>query len=102
MLIQPGTGYVRAIAVNRTFGQDDIDYAVNTPYGGGAGVQTGSSSKIFTLITALKQGLPFGHTIKVKAPATVGPFPTCNGQSVQAAPLSTTRRAQARAPRSGR
>ena len=85
VLIQPGTGYVRAIAVNRTFGQDDIDYAVNTPYGGGAGVQTGSSSKVFTLITALKQGMPFGHTIKVKAPATIGPFPTCNGQSAEAA-----------------
>jgi membrane peptidoglycan carboxypeptidase len=85
VLIQPGTGYVRAIAVNRTFGVDDIDYAVNTPYGGGVGVQTGSSSKLFTLITALKQGLPFGHTIKVKAPATIGPFPTCYGQSAQAA-----------------
>jgi membrane peptidoglycan carboxypeptidase len=87
VLIQPGTGYVRAIAVNRVFGRngDELDYAVNTPYGGGAGVQTGSSSKIFTLITALKQGLPFGHTIKVKAPATIGPFPTCDGQSAEAA-----------------
>ncbi len=85
VLIQPGTGYVRAIAVNRTFGQDDIDYAVNTPYGGGAGVQTGSSSKVFTLITALKEGMPFGHTIKVKAPATVGPYTNCEGQYVPAA-----------------
>jgi membrane peptidoglycan carboxypeptidase len=87
VLLQPGTGYVRAIAINRTFGngpgQDDIDYAVNSQYGGDPiGVQTGSSSKLFTLITALKQGLPFGHTIKVKAPATVGPFPTCHGQVV--------------------
>jgi membrane peptidoglycan carboxypeptidase len=88
VLIQPGTGNVRAIAVNRTYGsdaaagQDSIDYAVNLQYGGDQdGVQTGSSSKIFTLITALKEGLPFGHTIKVKAPATVGPFPTCDGQT---------------------
>ncbi len=86
VLIQPGTGAVRAIAVNRTFGNgpgdDELDYAVNQQYGGSSdGVQTGSSSKIFTLITALKQGMPFGHTIKVKAPATVGPFPTCNGQT---------------------
>ena len=29
--------------------------------------------------------MPFGHTIKVKAPATVGPFPTCNGQTAEAA-----------------
>src|SRR5215472_7651790 len=81
VLIQPGTGAVRAIAVNRVFGRqgDDIDYAVNSPYGGGAGVQTGSSSKIFTLVTALEQGKPFGYTIKVKAPASVGPFSSCQG-----------------------
>lgn len=90
VLLQPGTGAVRAIAVNRTYGsgpgQDDIDYAVNAQYGGDRnGVQTGSSSKIFTLITALKQGMPFGHTIKIKAPATVGPFPTCYGHVVPAA-----------------
>ena len=83
VLLQPGTGDVRAIAVNRTFGngpgQDDIDYAVNQQYGGDAnGVQTGSSSKIFTLITALKQGVPFGHTINIKNPDTIGPFPTCH------------------------
>jgi membrane peptidoglycan carboxypeptidase len=90
VLLQPGTGFVKAIAVNRTYGngpgEDSYDYAVNSQYGGDInGVQTGSSSKIFTLITALKMGLPFGHTIKVKAPATVGPFPTCNGQTAKAA-----------------
>jgi membrane peptidoglycan carboxypeptidase len=89
VLIQPGTGDVRAIAVNRTYGsgpgQDDIDYAVNEQYGGDqAGVQTGSSSKIFTLITALKQGLPFGHTIKIQNPETIGPFATCDGRSAPA------------------
>ncbi len=88
VLIQPGTGAVRAIAVNRVFGQDDIDYAVNSNYGGGAGVQTGSSSKLFTLITALEQGKQFGYTIKVKAPATVGPFTSCKGQYVPAAPFN--------------
>ena len=59
---------------------------MNAQYGGDpTGVQTGSSSKIFTLITALKQGLPFGHTIKIKAPAFVGPMQTCYGQTVPAA-----------------
>src|SRR5215472_19232269 len=91
VLMQPGTGYVRALAVDRTYGnggpgQDEIDYAVNSQYGGSPiGVQTGSSSKLFTLITALKQGLPFGHTIKIKAPSFVGPFATCNGLTVPAA-----------------
>jgi membrane peptidoglycan carboxypeptidase len=81
VLIQPGTGAVRAIAINRKYGngpgEDSIDYAVNAPYGGGEGVQTGSSSKIFTLITALEQGYPLGHSIKITAPAYVGPYYDC-------------------------
>jgi membrane peptidoglycan carboxypeptidase len=83
VLIQPGTGAVRAIAVNRRYGtgpgEDEVDFAVNHNYGGGAGVQTGSSSKIFTLITALKQAMPFGHQIKVVSPTTVGPYYNCHG-----------------------
>jgi membrane peptidoglycan carboxypeptidase len=84
VLLQPGTGAVRAIAVNRVYGsgpgQDSIDYAVNSQYGGDPyGVQTGSSSKIFTLITALDQGYPFGHTISIQNPETVGPYFNCQG-----------------------
>jgi membrane peptidoglycan carboxypeptidase len=84
VLIQPGTGAVRAIAIDRKYGtgpgEDDIDYAVNSTYGGGEGVQTGSSSKIFTLITALKDGYPFGHSIKLVSPTVVGPYYNCHGQ----------------------
>ena len=83
VLVQPGTGDVKAIAINRPFftghNANQLDYAVNSTYGGGAGVQTGSSSKIFTLITALKQGWTFGRTLKIKNPDTVGPFQSCNG-----------------------
>ena len=83
VLMQPGTGAVRAIAINRKFGngpgEDSIDFAVNSDYGGGAGVQTGSSSKIFTLITALEDGIPFGHAIKVVSPSIVGPYYNCHG-----------------------
>ncbi|MGO8956056.1 MAG: transglycosylase domain-containing protein [Streptosporangiaceae bacterium] len=83
VLMTPGTGQVRAIAVDRTFStQDSIDYAVNTQYGGGIGVQTGSSSKIFTLITALEQGYPLGHQIAIKSPQFVGPYFNCQGQPV--------------------
>ena len=59
-VVQPGTGQIQAIAEDRPYGpgrgQTEINYAVNTAYGGSSGVQTGSSSKLFTLITALKQG----------------------------------------------
>jgi membrane peptidoglycan carboxypeptidase len=84
VLIQPGTGAVRAIAIDRRYGtgpgENSIDYAVNWPYGGDkVGVQTGSSSKVFTLVTALEQGVPFGHKIKVASPTTIGGFTNCQG-----------------------
>ena len=82
VLLQPGTGAIRAIAVDRAFGSGlghtTVDYAVNTQYGHGAGVQTGSSSKIFTLVTALKQGLPFGYHLRVTSPTVVGPYYNCH------------------------
>jgi membrane peptidoglycan carboxypeptidase len=84
VLLTPGTGAVRAIAVDRRYGngpgEDNLDYAVNSTYGGGAGVQTGSSSKLFTLITALKQGVPFGFNESVVSPAAITPYFGCTGQ----------------------
>jgi membrane peptidoglycan carboxypeptidase len=83
VLIQPGTGDVRAIAVNRPYGtgsgQNSVDYAVNSQYDGGSGVQTGSSSKLFTLVTALKQGVPFGYSQTVTSPETVTGYTDCQG-----------------------
>jgi len=45
-------------------------------------VQTGSSSKIFTLVTALEQGYPFGQTISIQNPEVIGPFSSCKGEWV--------------------
>ena len=68
--LTPGTGQVMAIAEDRPYGtgsgQTEVDYGVNTQYGGLDGVQTGSSSKLFTLVTALEQGVPFGFTQTVQ------------------------------------
>ena len=84
VLIQPGTGRVQAIAVDRRYGtlpgQDSINYAVDSSAGGSAGVQTGSSSKLFTLITALEQNYPFGWKLPIKSPSNVGPYYDCRGQ----------------------
>jgi len=86
VLIQPGTGWIRAIAVDRPYGtsttqdEDSIDYAVDSAQNGGLGVQTGSSSKLFTLITALKQDIPFGFHLSVVSPSTIGPYHNCRGQ----------------------
>ena len=92
VLMTPGTGAVRAIAVNRRYGngpgEDNLDYAVNSTYGGGAGVQTGSSSKLFTLITALKQGVPFGFNQNVVSPATIGPYFDCTRPVARTVPCA--------------
>jgi membrane peptidoglycan carboxypeptidase len=85
VLIQPGTGDVRAIAEDRKYGPDtkhgqtEVDYAVNGPYGGQQGVQTGSSSKLFTLITALEQGVPFAYQKTVTSPSVVSGYSDCAG-----------------------
>ena len=82
-VVQPGTGQIMAIAENRPYGTDhgetEINYAVNTAYGGSSGVQTGSSSKLFTLITALKQGMPFGATMHAPGSTTVTGYTNCQG-----------------------
>jgi membrane peptidoglycan carboxypeptidase len=84
VLIQPGTGAVRAIAVDRPYGtgagHTTVDYAVDTKYDGSTdGVQTGSSNKIYTLITALDDGIPFGFSESVSAQATIGGYTDCQG-----------------------
>ena len=83
VLIQPNSGHILAIANDRSYGtgrnQTTEDYAVNSQYDGGVGVQTGSSSKLFTLITALEQGVPFGFPQTVPAATTLTGFTNCKG-----------------------
>jgi membrane peptidoglycan carboxypeptidase len=92
VLLQPGTGKILAIAEDRQYGlgknQTEVNYAVNTQYGGSAGVQTGSSSKFFTLVTALEQGMPFGFQLTVNGQETVPGFTDCAGQPVGVDPTT--------------
>jgi membrane peptidoglycan carboxypeptidase len=92
VLIQPGTGYVQAIAVDRRYGtgpgEDSIDYAADTRQDGGIGVQTGSSSKLFTLITALKRNYPFGFHLSVSSPSNIKPYFNCKGRYAGSFPVS--------------
>jgi membrane peptidoglycan carboxypeptidase len=82
-VVQPGTGEIEAIAEDRPYGtgpgQTEIDYAVDTAYGGGSGVQTGSSSKLFTLVTALEQNYQFGYTETVPYSTTDTGYTDCSG-----------------------
>ena len=86
VLIQPGSGHILAIANDRSYGtgknQTTEDYAVNSQYDGGVGVQTGSSSKLFTLLTALEQGVPFGFAQTVQTPATLSGYTNCKGEPI--------------------
>ena len=53
---------------------------MNSQYHGGVGVQTGPSSKLFTLLTALEQNVPFGYPQTVQTPATLSGYTNCKGQ----------------------
>ncbi len=84
VLIQPGTGDVRAIAIDRPYGtgkrHNTINYAVGPQYDGSEGVQLGSAGKVWTMVTALEQGVPFGYTKHVNGTATVSGYTNCEGQ----------------------
>ena len=86
VMVQPGTGDVRAIAIDRPYGfgprQNTIDYAVGPQYDGGYGVQIGSTGKVYTLMTALEQGVPFGYAKTVGFSATVSGYSNCKGQAI--------------------
>ncbi len=95
--IEPGSGKIRSLAVNRTFKLDDPRNPENGPStnpakkgqrgtypnttnpllsGGGdiTGYQAGSSFKIFSMVAALEKGIPLSHTINTK-PKYTSKFP---------------------------
>ena len=84
VLVQPGTGNVRAMAIDRRYGygrgQTTLNYAVGPQYDGTEGVQIGSAGKVYTLVAALRQGVPFGYSQNVGFNATVSGYTNCQGQ----------------------
>jgi membrane peptidoglycan carboxypeptidase len=53
---------------------------VGPQYDGSYGVQIGSTGKVYTLVTALEEGVPFGYTKNVGFSATVSGYTNCQGQ----------------------
>jgi membrane peptidoglycan carboxypeptidase len=86
VLIQPGTGKVQAIAIDRPYGvgkhKNLVDYAVGPQYDGTGGVQIGSTGKVYVMVTALEQGIPFGYSKTVGFNATVSGYTNCKGQQL--------------------
>ena len=84
VLIQPGTGRSGPSPRTRRTAPAGARPRSTTrrtrKYGGSTqGVQTGSSSKLFTLITALKQGVPFGFSLHVPGTTTLRGYTNCQG-----------------------
>ncbi len=85
VLVQPGTGNVRAMAIDRPYGygrgQTTLNYAVGPQYDGTQGVQIGSAGKVYTMVAALRQGVPFGYSQTVGFQASVSGYTNCQGVS---------------------
>jgi membrane peptidoglycan carboxypeptidase len=81
--VDPGSGEVRALAVNRAFSEEDAPGAtkVNLALGGSSGMQAGSAFKPFVLAAAIAQGLPLNTTFDAPASYTSTVFKNCDGRS---------------------
>lgn len=86
-MVEPGTGYVRALAQSRPMGprakngETFLNYIVNQKYGDSGGFQAGSTFKVFVLAQAIKDGIPLNF--KIKAPDQIrldeNQYRTCGG-----------------------
>jgi membrane peptidoglycan carboxypeptidase len=81
--VEPGTGDVLALAVNRSFDEDDGPgkTKLNLPLGGSSGMQAGSAFKPFVLAAAIEQGLPLNTTFNAPAQYTSTVFKNCDGRT---------------------
>ncbi|MBW8482886.1 penicillin-binding protein [Actinomadura parmotrematis] len=89
-MVEPGTGYVRAIGLSKRYGpgkgRTTLNLAADNQHGGSGGVSAGSTFKIFTLAAALDEGIPVSTTINSGSRTTVSGMTNCKGQPV--APFS--------------
>jgi membrane peptidoglycan carboxypeptidase len=68
-MVEPGTGAVKAMAVNRSFAEEGVGATkVNLAIGGSSGMQAGSTFKPFVLARALQMGIPL--SLSLRAPNT--------------------------------
>ncbi len=99
-MVEPRTGYVRALAQSKTMGnrkekgETFINYTVPPEYGGASGFQPGSTFKLFVLAAAIKQGIPLNKTIYSpnKIAPIQGSFPVCGGDYYPPGPYESTKR----------
>jgi len=86
-MVEPGTGYVRALAQSRPMGKNKqagetyLNYVVPQKYGDANGFQAGSTFKAFVLAAAINQNIPL--STEISAPDSMNipdaEFETCDG-----------------------
>ena len=80
--VEPGTGHVKALVVNRRYREapDDAGSSkLNLATGGSSGMQAGSTFKPFVLAAAVERGLPLDTTVDAPATYTSTVFKDCDG-----------------------
>ena len=83
--VEPGTGDVPALVVNRRFGEAGPGSSkLNLALGGSSGMQAGSTFKPFVLAAALRAGLPLTTTFDAPAVYTSKVFKNCDGRTCDA------------------
>ena len=86
-MVEPGTGYVRALAQSRPMGKDKakgetyLNYVVPQKYGDANGFQAGSTFKAFVLAAAINQNIPLSTSITAPDSMNIpdAEFETCDG-----------------------
>ncbi|GAA3123090.1 transglycosylase domain-containing protein [Nonomuraea salmonea] len=90
-MVVPGTGEIKAMAASRKFGRskkkNEMSYNIvaDAAHGGGRGFQQGSTAKVYTLATALEEGLKYGDGFPSPAgykASGYSSFKNCKGQNV--------------------
>ncbi|MGP4092858.1 transglycosylase domain-containing protein [Nonomuraea sp. KM90] len=92
-MVEPRTGRIKAMAASKRFGRNPgnrkngpkttFNLPADVAHGGGQGFQAGSTFKVFTLATALKQGWRFNDGFQT--PGAMSPaqgYRNCAGRSV--------------------
>ncbi|MUL44107.1 PASTA domain-containing protein [Streptomonospora sp. PA3] len=87
VLLEPGTGEIRAMAQSRNYGPDEtklgmtsINFTADAHHGGSTGFQAGSTFKPFTLAAALKQGKEFSTSYSTGNTTTITGQRNCQGE----------------------
>ncbi len=80
-VVEPGTGHIKAMAVNQVYGEKPGQTKVNFAVGGNYGFQGGSTFKAFVLANAIQQGIPLSTSFYSPQTYTSKEFPnyTANG-----------------------